>query len=320
MSRAAPYSGPALDDNRRARGAQCLWMLALLFCLSIDCQQGLAGRTSRVAIDGLGRSVAVPQAPRRIVSLAPSVTDSLFALGLGDRVVGVSDFCRLPPGKGPIARVGGMLNPSLEAIRALQPDLLVGTTSGNDPALASQSAALGLPLYTLHTPDVERTLSAIESLAEALGEPSRGRALAAGLRQRLEVVRSRVAGRPQPRVLFIVWGQPLVVPGRASFLTDALQHAGGISVSAAAAAAWPAFDLESAIRTAPDVILSTARNRDIVDRLRSEPAWRGVPAVRHDRMHIVSEAIEQPGPSLVGGIEEVAHILHPGAFGAGGER
>jgi ABC-type Fe3+-hydroxamate transport system substrate-binding protein len=307
-----------LSDIRTPRVVPCFWALFLAPFLLFACRPGTAGRTTRMVVDDLGRPVTMTAQPRRIVSLAPSVTDSLFALGLGDRVVGISNFCQPPPGVGPIARIGGMLNPSLEAIRALRPDLLIGTTSGNDAALASQSAALGLPLYTMHTPDVDRTIGALEKLAEALGEPARGRALAADLRRRLEAVRERVAGRSSPRVLFIVWGEPLVVPGAASFLTDALRRAGGISVTAGASAAWPAFDLESAIRAAPEVILSTPRNRAWAERLRNESPWRDVPAIRSGRIHIVSDAIEQPGPGLVGGIEEVARILHPEAFGAAG--
>ena len=266
-------------------------------------------------LDGLGRSIALPVSPRRVVSLAPSVTDSLFALGFGDRVVGVSDFCVLPPGTRPVARVGGMLNPSLEAIRVLRPDLLIGTTSGNDPSLASEAAALGLPLYTVHTPDVAATLRALEEIAGILGDRGRGETLAADLRRRLESVRARVAPYEPARVLFLVWGEPLVVPGAPAFLTDALRFAGAASVTADAGAAWPAFDLESAIARAPEAILTTEKNRTMAERLPHDPAWAGVPAIRRRRILVVSEAIEQPGPGVVGGIEEVARLLHPEAFG-----
>ncbi len=266
-------------------------------------------------LDGLGRSIALPVSPRRVVSLAPSVTDSLFALGFGDRVVGVSDFCVLPPGTRPVARVGGMLNPSLEAIRVLRPDLLIGTTSGNDPSLASEAAALGLPLYTVHTPDVAATLRALEEIAGILGDRGRGETLAADLRRRLESVRARVAPYEPARVLFLVWGEPLVVPGAPAFLTDALRFAGAASVTADAGAAWPDFDLESAIARAPEAILTTEKNRTMAERLPHDPAWAGVPAIRRRRILVVSEAIEQPGPGVVGGIEEVARLLHPEAFG-----
>ena len=285
--------------------------------LILACGPSPAPAGGHLVIDGLGRSVSAPTSPRRIVALAPSVTDSLFALGFGDRLVGVSDFCVLPPGVGPIARVGGILNPSLEAIRALRPDLLIATTSGNDPSLAPQAGALGLPLYTMNTPDVAATLASLEEIAGLLGDRERGRRLAAALRGRLEAVRARVGPLRPTRVLFLVWSAPLVVPGRPAFLTDALRRAGAASVTADAPAAWPAFDLESALARAPEAILTTSKNSAFAERLPRDPAWKEVPAVRRGRILIVGEAIEQPGPGVVGGIEEVARLLHPEAFADG---
>lgn len=269
---------------------------------------------TRLVHDGLGRPVEVPLHPRRIVSLAPSVTDSLFALGAQDRVVGVSDFCELPAGSPAIARVGGLLNPSLETIRGLEPDLLIGTTSGNDPSLERQAAALGLPLYTIDTPDVGRVLAALRDLASLLDETSIGNDRVDRLQERLQTVRAAVAKRPRPRILFIVWGEPLVVPGRSAFLTDALAQSGCVSITADAPAAWPSFDVESAIGRAPEVILTTPQNQAFLDRVKGDPAWASVPAVRSGRMVVVSEAIERPGPKVVAGIEEVARALHPEAF------
>jgi iron complex transport system substrate-binding protein len=270
--------------------------------------------TGRAVVDGAGRSVAVPATIRRVVSLAPSVTDSLVALGYADRIAGVCDFCRLPPAARALPRVGGMLNPSLERIRSLAPDLLLASTSGNDPSLAAQSAALGVPLYTIDTPDVETTLRSLESLADLLGDRSRGRRYVAGLRARLEEIGRRVSGRPRPAVLYLVWGHPLIVPGRPAFLTDALRRAGARSISEDAPAAWPTFDLESAVSRRPEVILSTEKNREFLEALRRDPAWASVPAVRTGRVLLVGEAIERPGPAVVDGIEEVARLIHPEAF------
>ena len=207
-----------------------------------------------------------------------------------------------------------MLNPSLETIRGLSPDLLVATTSGNDPSLARQADSLGLPLYTIDTPDVEGVLQSILELARLIDEEDRGRSVAGNLRSRLEAVRAAVTGRRPTRVLFIVWGDPLVVPGRSSFLTDALARAGGDSITADAPAAYPAFDVESAIARAPEAILTTPQNRALLNGLRRKAAWSKVPAVRSGRLAVVSEAIEQPGPRVVSGIEEVARALHPDAF------
>ena len=164
----------------------------LLVCLAPACRSGAGSTGARIERDGLGRRVAVPRRPQRIVSLAPSVTASLLALGVSERLVGVSDFCELPPGTTSIARVGGLLNPSLETIRGLRPDLLIATTSGNDPSLARQAETLGLPLYTIDTPDVERVILALQDLARLLDEEKQGDIVVGALRSR----RARLPASP----------------------------------------------------------------------------------------------------------------------------
>ncbi len=306
-----------MEPDGDARGAR----MAIVVCVglaAIGCSPHAPRSATRLVLDGIGRGVQVPDDPRRIVSLAPNVTDALLALGMRDRLAGVSDFCRLPDGGGPVPRIGGMLDPDLETIRSLRPDLLVGSTSGNDPGFATQAAALGVPFYAVHTPDVESVLKSLRDLATALGEPGRGDQLCAALQRRLDAVAGRVGGRTPARVLFVVWGDPLVVPGRTAFLTDALRRAGGSSITADAAAAWPAFDVELAIARAPEVILTTADSRNTVDRLERDHSWREVPAVRLHRIHVVGDAIQQPGPRVVDGIEEIARLLHPEAFPDGG--
>ncbi|HYV85301.1 MAG TPA: helical backbone metal receptor [Patescibacteria group bacterium] len=261
--------------------------------------------------DGLGREVHVPAAPRRLVSLAPNVTETIVALGLTDRLVGVSDFCTLPPGATGVRRVGGLLTPDLEVIRSLHPDLLIGTTSGNDPGLGAQAEALGLPLYILQARTVDEVVLGIEALAAVLGEPERGRALALSLRSRLQAVEQRSSGRARPRVLFIIWSEPLVVPGSGAFLTDAIQKAGGESVTAGVAAAHQSYSIESAVALAPEVILTTRDNGSLPDRILGDPVWAAVPAVKSRRVYLVGDAIVRPGPGVVDGIEEIAGRLHP---------
>src|SRR5262249_22488188 len=152
------------------------------------------------------------------------------------------------------------------------------------------------PLYTVHTPDVEGVLRSIADLGRLIGEEERGRVVVDGLRSRLEAVRAAVAPLPRLKVLFVVWGDPLVVPGHASFLTDALARARAVSIPADAPAAYPSFDVEPAIARAPEAILTSPQNRSMLDRLRRDPAWASVPAIRSGRLAVVSEAIEQPGP------------------------
>lgn len=304
---AAPAEGRIRRPEVGRGVAACLLLLGATLLAACVPSTPPGGHAVR---DGLERTVVVPARVARVVSLAPSVTETLVDLGFGDRLVGVSDFCS-PPRDSPARRVGGLLNPDLEVIRTLHPDLLIGTTSGNDPALASQAEALALPLYILDTPDVGAVIDAVVSLADLLGDPGRGAHLAAGLRRRLAAVESRVAGRVRPRILFVVWAEPLVVPGSGAFLTDAIRRAGGDSVTADQAAPHPTFSVESAISLAPEVILTTEENAPFAAAVRSDPAWASVPAVRSGRVAVVGNAVVRPGPGVVGGIEEMAWLLHP---------
>lgn len=290
---------------RRTCASILLWALTLLSCSPATSPRGDAVR------DGLGREVRIRGVPRRLVSLAPNVTETIVALGLMDRLVGVSDFCILPPDARDVRRIGGLLTPDLEAIRSLHPDLLIGSTSGNDPGLDTQAKALGLPLYTLQARNVEEVLEGIEALAVALGEPTRGRELVERLRRRLADVDRRTSGRKKPRVLFIIWGEPLVVPGSGAFLTDAIRRAGGESVTADVAAAHPTYSVESAVALAPEIILTTRDNGALPETLLADPVWASVPAVKARRVYLVGDAIVRPGPGVVDGIEEIAERLHP---------
>jgi iron complex transport system substrate-binding protein len=298
------------------RAAEPLWLLALALWACGPPSSLPTGPAGRVVQDGLGREVRIPAVTRRLVALAPSVTETILALGMGDRLVGVSEFSTLPAGLSGVRRVGGLLNPDLEIIRALRPDLLIGTTSGNDPELARQADGLGLPLYILHADDVGEVLTGIGRLADALGEPERGQQVVGDLQHRLAMVARRVEGHARPRTLFVIWGDPLIVPGARAFLTDAIRLAGGESVTAGAPAAHAAYSIEAAIAAAPGVILTTSDNADIAERLRTDPAWAAVPAVRQGKVFVVGDAVVRPGPGVVTGIEDMARRLHPEAYAA----
>src|SRR5258706_4098219 len=153
MVASPPLRFPRRPARSRVRIA-ISWLCALLVPLGGCARQATAPSPSgHVVRDGLGREVRLPLSPRRIVSLAPSVTDSLLALGAGERLVGITDFCRLPPGAAPRARVRGMLHPHLETSRGVRPGVLVRTNNGYDPSLGQQTASLPLPPYTIHTAD-----------------------------------------------------------------------------------------------------------------------------------------------------------------------
>lgn len=268
---------------------------------------------ARVVTDETGRRVKVPDHPRRLVSLAPSITETLYALGLGDELVGDTDYCDYPPEATKKPHVGGQMNPSLEAIVALKPDLVLGTAEGNRRETAEQLARLGIPLYGLSARTVDDMLRSILDLGDVLGEQAPAQGLAASLRRRVEAVRKSVDGLARPRVLFVVQYQPLITAGAHTFISDVIRLAGGRSVTRDLGQEWPRMSLESALARDPDVILlpqSTSFAPDLAQLARL-PGWKDFRAVKEHRVYLVPDTIVRPSPRLVDALEVVATILHP---------
>lgn len=248
--------------------------------------------------------------PSRIVSLAPSVTEILYALGAGDRIVGVTEFCSYPPEARRLPRIGGMINPDLEKIVSLKPDLVIATTAGNYQEDAERIGRLGIPVHTVGTPTLESVFSTLTDVGRLLGNDAQADRLVKQLRGRLEAVKRSVSKRTAPRTLFIIEADPLIAPGPGNFLGEAITAAGARLVTPAGAPGWAQMDLEQVITAAPEVILTTEPNRKWAEGLDSRVEWRKVPAVRDGRVYVVSDSIQHPGPRLFDGIEEIAAILN----------
>jgi len=269
--------------------------------------------------DEMGRAVRIPRQVRRIVSLAPSVTETLFALGLGDRVVGDTDFCDYPAEAKQKTHVGGPINPNIEAIAALHPDLVVVTRSINRPASVRSLEQLGFAVYATDPRTVAQVLTSSQRLGELLDAGDAGRSLAANLGQRLSGLDQRLAGLPPKNVLMVVWLDPLISVGHDTFLEDALRRAGAHSVIDSRQS-WPNVNLEQVIRLQPDYLVFSSDDPQQVQRqfaeLQQRPGWRRLEAVRNRRFIVVSEAISHPSPRLVDGIEQLARALYPSQFNA----
>lgn len=273
---------------------------------------------SRVEVkDETGRTVTVPQPVRRIVSLAPSVTETLFALGAGDRVVGDTDFCDYPPEAKRKKHIGGPVSPSIEAIAAMHPDVVIASREINRPDTVQALDQLGIAVYVTDAQDVEQVLASTERLGELLGAGNAGRVLTANLRRRLDEMDRRLAGVPAKSVLMIVWLDPLMSVGRNTFMDDALRRAGAHSVIDSPQS-WPNVDIERVVRLQPDYLIISNDNAGQVQRelteLQERPAWRQLEAVRNRHIIVVSEAMSHPSPRLVDGIEQLARSLYPSAF------
>lgn len=272
--------------------------------------------------DMLGREVTLPGPPARIVSLVPSVTEILFALGAEDRLVGRTDYCEFPPAARDKPSVGGMVNPSLEALVALRPDLVIATDEGNREETFQQLARLRIPTYLVHATRLEALLDEIARLGRLTGRPDAVAPLTEALTRRVDAVRRAVAPWPRPRVLYVIWPEPLIVPGRESLLTELIEIAGGDSVTREERQAYVRFSIEAAIARAPQVIVladHASANGGVSGAGRPEPEkWRrftSVPAIRAGRLHSVDLSIlHRYGPTVVDGLESLARLIHPEAF------
>lgn len=275
---------------------------------------------ARLVTDQTGRRVNVPEHPERLISLAPSITETLYALGLGDQIVGDTDYCEYPPEARKKPHVGALLNPSLEKIVALRPDLVLGIAEANRRETADQLERLGIPLYGLTAHGVEDTLRSIEDLGRVLGRETEARELVERLRRRAEGVDNWVAGRPRPKVLFVVWYRPLITAGPHTFIADVIRRAGGASLSDDLQGEWPRLNLEDALHRDPDVILfprSEAFSPGL-EEFQQLPGWKDFRAVKNHQMYFISDTIVRPSPRLIDALEEVARILHPPAAKASG--
>jgi iron complex transport system substrate-binding protein len=268
--------------------------------------------SAHVATDQTGHQVNVPDHPLRLVSIAPSITETLYELGLGDRLVGDTDYCDYPPQAKSLPHVGALLNPSLEKIVALKPDLVLGTDEANRRETADQLDRLGIPLYGVTAHTVEGTLQSLEDLGHILDWDQPTQKLVARLRARVAAIEKQVQGEPRPKVLFVVWYRPLITAGNQTFISDVIRRAGGESISDDLKSEWPHMGLEEVLKRAPDVILfpRTEAFAPSLDEFQKLPGWRDLTAVKNHHIYFVAETIMRPSPRLIDALEEVARIIH----------
>ena len=271
----------------------------------------------REVTDETGRTVRVPQPVRRVVSLAPSLTETIYALGLQDRLVGDTDYCDYPADAQKKTKVGGAINPSLEEIAALHPDLVLVTKGLNRLETVHSLETLGISSYATDPHTVDEIIASARKLADVLGVPDAGASVAVEMQHRLADLQQRLAASRTKRVLFVVWTQPLISVGRHTFIADALRLAGAVSI-VDAEQDWPQVSLEEVARLQPEFLVFAATHSETaahdLDVLSTFPGWRILDAVADRRYAVISDAVNRPAPRIVSAIEDLARQLHPESF------
>lgn len=255
-----------------------------------------------------------PSAPAtRVVSLAPSITEIAFALGAGERLVGVCGQCDYPDDVARLPRVGGYLAPSVEVALALRPDLVVAVPSpGNREAVRAIERA-GTRVLVVQDRTLADLWASIRALAPALGVPDAAERLIDDVQHRLAAVHARVAALPTRRVLMIVGHQPLVAVGRGTLQDELLTTAGGVNVAADAGTVWPTITLELVVDRAPDVIVDAAMGTEAGAR-ELFAGLSTVPAVRDGRIvRLRNDAVFRAGPRVGEAAAALAAAIHPEA-------
>ena len=325
LATARSQSSVILRSRRRSPGRRTsTWCVFATFTALLFAAQGYATQTAaaplpayRQVTDEIGRTIRVPQSIHRIVSLAPNLTETIYALGLQDRLVGDTDYCDFPTEAQQKPKVGGAVNPSLEVIAALHPDLVLVTKSLNRLETVNALAEIGIPSYATDPHTVDAIIASIAHLADLLGATETGPTLAATLERQLSTLQDRLSGLPSRRVLFIVWTEPLISIGKDTFIADALRYAGATSVIDSSQG-WPQINLEEVVHLQPEFLIFVESHSGAAlqsgDALADLPGWRLLNAVRNRRYATISDAINRPAPRLLSAIEDLARQLHPEAF------
>jgi iron complex transport system substrate-binding protein len=293
-------------------------LLSILVTVFTGCKQEFSPGTY---IDDTGREVSIDKVPQRIVSHVPSITETLFALGLGDRVVGVSDYCDYPEEAKLKPSVGAYYNPNIETIVAQAPDLVLTDGEGLTEDIIPQLENLGITCVVINPKSIDGILKDIELLGKITGMEKEARVLVSEMSSRFAQVASQAQVAPKVRVFYVFDATDLNNPwtaGPGSFVDALITMAGGENIAAQAQGAWVQLSIEQLVSSDPEVILIDASMGTAVvlkEELMAHPAWQGITAVKQDRIYTIDgDLVNRSGPRIIQGLEEIAKAIHPELF------
>jgi iron complex transport system substrate-binding protein len=310
-------------DNRTKR--QCVSAFALILVVLALCHCSPPNTSSnnpatgsqnvREFTDDVGRRVVIASPVERLVSLAPNLTEIVFAVDAGKSLVGVTRFCDYPPEAKNVQQVGDTLHPSMERIIALGPQVVLVSTASQLENFTQQLDAHHIAVFVTDPHDLEGVFRSITQVAEILDRKNQGDQLVNQLRARMDAVEEAVKSSRPIKVFYQLSDEPLYTAGKDSFVTDLIKRAGGTSVTSSVPGAWPKYSAESALASKPEaIVLPTggsdgAGNSQVSGALKQSPA-----AVTGKVFKINADHLSRPGPRAVDGLEELARALHPESF------
>jgi len=271
-------------------------------------------------VDGLGREVNISKPPETIVSLAPSNTEILFALGLVDKLVAVSQYCNYPPEVQNKPKVGGFSTINIEKVVRLEPDLVLAT-GGVQKKVVRDLERLGLTVISLDAKRIGDVLENILLVGKVTGRVESAKRLRSNLEERIRTVANKTGDLPdtqRPRVFYEVQYDPLMTAGPGTFIDDLIHLAGGANIASDSAIKYPVYNLEILIERNPEVIIVSFSHGSImasVEGVKNRKRWQITDAVKNNRVYgIHADLVSRPGPRIADGLEEIAKYIHPELF------
>jgi len=290
------------------------WFLVLLsIALALTACSPTEQTPPQYFFDDLGRLVAINGTPQRIVSLSPSITETLFALGLGDKVVGVTDWCDFPPEALEKEKVGGYTTPDIEKIVALTPDLIL-VAHGTPMEVINTMVGLGLTLFGIKTTDLDDLLNDIKRVGEITDKEVEAQALTSEMESRIQAVTNQTEElEERPRVFYIIWDDPLQTAGSGTFIHELIEKGGGANICGNITG-YPIISIEEVIARNPEVII-TSSWPGVYEWAMNETTLNATDARQNNRVFVCDDNLAQrPGPRLVEGLEWFAYFIHPEIF------
>ena len=305
---------PAQLAAGRGRGGKSI---LLILCISIFLGASTSYSTPLWFKDEVGREVAFPFPPIRIVSLAPNITEILFSLGLDEEIVGVSIHCNFPEKAKSKVRVGSYISLDFEKVTSLKPDLIIATGVGNTRDMVDRLGKLGFQTYVIYPKNFDDILKSIAHIGQVVNREKEARMIIEGMRKRSQRVIELTKGLPRPKVFIQIGDAPVVTVGKGSFADDLIRLAGGENIAKKEKEVYPRFGMEEILKRSPEVIVISSMNPkgDYQKIIQEWTRWKTIPAVKNGRIHLIdSDLLDRPSPRIIDGLEELAKVLHPGRF------
>lgn len=272
-----------------------------------------------VVQDQMGREVVIEAVPQKIISLSPSNTEVAFALGLEDRIVGVTEYCNYPPEAMEKDIIGGFATPNIERIVELEPDLILASTLHQEEVPRLEE--LGLSVLVVESSNLIELYTSISLIAQVTDITANGEALIASMQERIQAVEAVVAGidpDQRVRVYYEVYSDPLMSAGKGAFINEIISLAGGINIFGDVEENYPQVSAEFVAERQPDIILFPDYHGTadfVLEGMTDRPGWENVPAVQENRVYAISDdTFARPGPRVVEAVEEAARVFYPDLF------